>query len=43
MVAPAARPGSQPWRWQASKNTRIIDRDSARVDAEYPWVSSQDR
>src|SRR5215469_15066212 len=31
MVALAARPGSQPWRWQASKNTRIIDSDSARV------------
>jgi hypothetical protein len=43
MVALAASPGSQPWRWQASKNTRIIDRDSARVDAEYPCVSSQDR
>jgi hypothetical protein len=37
------QPGSQPWRWQASKNTRIIDSDSARVDAEYPWVTSQDR
>ena len=34
---------AQPWRWQASKNTRIIDSDSARVAAEYPWVSSQDR
>jgi len=43
MVALAARPGSQPWRWQASKNTRIIDSDSARVAAEYPWVTSQDR
>jgi len=39
------RAGSQAWQpamTVASKNTRIIDKDSARVDAEYPSVTSQD-
>jgi len=34
MTALAANPGSHPWRWQASKKTRIMLSDNARVLAE---------